>query len=57
MNASARAKLLRRYADLIEANKEELARLDALNNGKTYREAVKGDLPPSVERNGPTLKP
>lgn len=49
MNASARARLLRRFADLIERNKENLARLESLNNGKTYREAVKGDLPSAWE--------
>lgn len=49
MNASARARLLRRFADLIEQNKEHLARLESLNNGKTYREALKGDLPSAWE--------
>jgi acyl-CoA reductase-like NAD-dependent aldehyde dehydrogenase len=49
MVPTARARLLRRFGDLIESHKEELARLESLNNGKTYREAVKGDLPPSWE--------
>jgi aldehyde dehydrogenase (NAD+) len=49
VNPSARAKLLRKFGDLIEANKEELSRLEALNNGKTYREALRGDLPGSWE--------
>jgi acyl-CoA reductase-like NAD-dependent aldehyde dehydrogenase len=49
MAPTARARLLRRFADLIESHKEELARLESLNNGKTYREALKGDLPPSWE--------
>ncbi len=49
MPATQRAKLLHKFGDLIEANKEELARLESLNNGKTYREALKGDLPPSWE--------
>jgi acyl-CoA reductase-like NAD-dependent aldehyde dehydrogenase len=44
-----RARLLRRLGELIEANKEELARLETLNNGKLYREALKGDLPPAWE--------
>ncbi len=49
MNGTARARLVRRFGDLIDANKEELARLESLNNGKTYREAVKGDIPAAAE--------
>jgi len=49
MPATARARLLRKFSELIESHKEELARLESLNNGKTYREALKGDLPPSWE--------
>jgi acyl-CoA reductase-like NAD-dependent aldehyde dehydrogenase len=49
MAPTARARLLRRFGDLIESHKEELAALESANNGKTYREALKGDLPPSWE--------
>jgi acyl-CoA reductase-like NAD-dependent aldehyde dehydrogenase len=49
MAPSVRGKLLRKFGDLIDANKEELARLEALNNGKTYREALKGDIPAAAE--------
>lgn len=44
-SAHERAKLLLKLADLIEANMEELAALESLDNGKTYRDAVTVDLP------------
>src|SRR5215468_1181534 len=40
MNASERGRLLNRLADLIEKNKEELAALEALDNGKPLRDAM-----------------
>src|ERR1051325_7912407 len=40
MSAANRGQLLHRLADLIERNKEELAALEALDNGKTYRDAL-----------------
>ena len=45
MNASDRGRLLNRLADLIEQNKEELAALESLDNGKPYRDSVAADLP------------
>lgn len=36
-------------ADLIEENKEELAQLEALDNGKPYSMAVEDDIPGTVE--------
>ncbi|MBI3890167.1 MAG: aldehyde dehydrogenase family protein [Candidatus Wallbacteria bacterium] len=47
MDASERGRILRRAGDLIQARKEELARLESANNGKTVKEAGRGDLPPS----------
>ncbi len=47
MNVSAREKIIWRIGELIEKNKEELGMLESLNNGKTYREALRGDIPPS----------
>jgi acyl-CoA reductase-like NAD-dependent aldehyde dehydrogenase len=47
IDAAERGRLLWRLAALIEKNKEELATLEVLNNGKTYKEALRGDLPPS----------
>lgn len=49
MNASARSRLIRKFAELMDKNKEELARLESLDNGKTYREALKGDVPAAIE--------
>src|SRR5271155_5062428 len=39
MNASERGRLLNKLADLVEQHKEELAALESLDNGKTYRDA------------------
>lgn len=47
MDASERGRILRRAGDLIQSRKDELARLESANNGKTVKEAGRGDLPPS----------
>lgn len=47
MNASGRERIIWRIGELIEKNREELGMLESLNNGKTYREALRGDIPPS----------
>lgn len=39
-----RAAILRRLAELLKANAEELAFLDSLDNGKTFKSAVEGDV-------------
>lgn len=44
LSATQRGALLYKLADLIEANKEELARLETLDNGKPYQEALNADL-------------
>src|SRR5207253_11352162 len=49
MNASQRGRLLNKLADLIEQNKEELAALESLDNGKTYRDAIAADLPLTIK--------
>jgi aldehyde dehydrogenase (NAD+) len=49
MNASERGRVLWRIGDLLEKNAEELATIETLNNGKTLREALRGDLPPCVD--------
>jgi aldehyde dehydrogenase (NAD+) len=49
MNASDRGRLLNRLADLIEQNKEELAALESLDNGKPYRDSMAADLPLTVK--------
>src|SRR5712692_3112671 len=45
MSASQRGVLLHRLADLIEKNMDELAQLEALDNGKPYKVALTADLP------------
>ncbi|KAL2205217.1 aldehyde dehydrogenase [Sarocladium strictum] len=42
--ASDRGALMARLADLMEENKELFATIDAWDNGKTYQEALDGDL-------------
>lgn len=44
MSAAERGQLLHRLADLIEKNADELARLEALDNGKPYSVARAADL-------------
>src|SRR5437868_6515216 len=45
LNASERGRLLNKLADLVEKHQEELAALEALDNGKPYRDALTADLP------------
>ena len=45
MNASGRGRLLNKLADAIEANVEELAALESLDNGKPIMESMHADLP------------
>jgi aldehyde dehydrogenase (NAD+) len=49
MSAAERGRLLHRLADLIEKNQEELAALEALDNGKPYRDALTADLPLTIK--------
>jgi aldehyde dehydrogenase (NAD+) len=44
MSASERGLFMYRLADLIEKNREELAQLEALDNGKPYHVALAADL-------------
>lgn len=46
MNPSARGKLLRKMAELLWERREELALVESMNNGKTFREALRGDIGP-----------
>src|SRR5436305_15140743 len=43
MSASERGRLLFKLADAIEQNAEQLAALEALDNGKPYKDALNGD--------------
>ena len=49
MNVSQRERIIWRIGELIEKNKEELGLLESLNNGKTYLEALRGDIPPTAD--------
>src|SRR3989440_10909182 len=49
MNASERGRLLNKLADLIEQNKEELAALESLDNGKPLTDALAADLPLTIK--------
>jgi aldehyde dehydrogenase (NAD+) len=49
INASERGRLLNMLADKIEKNKEELAALESLDNGKPYQIALNVDLPLTVK--------
>jgi len=48
MNASQRGKLLRAFADLVWSRREELALLESMENGKTFKDAVRGDVAPAA---------
>jgi aldehyde dehydrogenase (NAD+) len=49
MNASDRGRLLYRLADLVEQNRDELAHLETLDNGKPVRDALAADLPLTIK--------
>src|SRR6266436_4151190 len=49
LSAAERGQLLHRLADLIEQNKEELAALETLDNGKPLRDALNADLPLTIK--------
>jgi aldehyde dehydrogenase (NAD+) len=49
MSAAERGRLLNKLADLVEQNREELAQLESLDNGKPYRDALNADLALTVK--------
>jgi aldehyde dehydrogenase (NAD+) len=49
LNASDRARLINKLADAIEQNREELAALESLDNGKPYTDSLNIDLPLTVK--------
>jgi len=49
MDARDRGRLMNRLADLMEANLEELAGLETLDNGKPIRDARAADLPLAID--------
>src|SRR5215469_10867779 len=48
MSAAQRGNLMYKLADLIEKNADELAQLEALDNGKPYSVAKAADLPLTI---------
>ncbi|PCD29661.1 hypothetical protein AU210_012192 [Fusarium oxysporum f. sp. radicis-cucumerinum] len=48
VECSERGRLMAKLADLIEAKREVFATIDAWDNGKTYAEAIDGDLVEAV---------
>src|SRR5262249_4967808 len=49
MTGSERSKLMWKLAELIKANRDELAELESLNNGKPIVNIRNGDIPSSCE--------
>ena len=43
-----RSRLIRRLADLLWERREEFALVESLENGKTFREAIRGDVSPGA---------
>src|SRR3954470_11117158 len=48
MSAAERGRLLLKLADLMEANQDELAALESLDNGKPLRDSQAADLPLTI---------
>jgi aldehyde dehydrogenase (NAD+) len=49
MDARERGRIMLRLADLVEKNKEELAKLESLDNGKPLADAMAADLPLAID--------
>ncbi len=49
MSAASRSRLMYKLADLMEENKEELAQLETLDNGKPINETTNADIPLAIE--------
>jgi acyl-CoA reductase-like NAD-dependent aldehyde dehydrogenase len=48
MNPSARGKLIRKMSELLWERREEFALIESMNNGKTFRDALRGDVGPGA---------
>jgi aldehyde dehydrogenase (NAD+) len=49
MSASDRSHILWHISELIEKNRDELGLLESLNNGKTFKQAARGDMKPAAD--------
>ncbi|MBP2075835.1 aldehyde dehydrogenase family protein [Oceanobacillus polygoni] len=50
MSAAERSRLIYKFADLLEENRDELAQLDSLDNGKPYEVALTDDIDGTIEQ-------
>ncbi len=48
MDASERGKLIRKLSDLLWQRREEFALVESMNNGKTFKDAIRGDVAPGA---------
>ncbi len=48
-DSSEKERILWRFADILEAHKDELAKLESAENGKTLREALRADVNPAID--------
>ncbi len=48
LNPSERGKLIRKLSELLWQRREEFALIESMNNGKTFREALRGDVSPGA---------
>src|SRR5699024_10399683 len=49
MEPAERSRLIYKFADLLEEHREELAQLEALDNGKAYQQALEDDVDGTVQ--------
>lgn len=49
MEAAERSRIIYKFADLLEEHREELAQLEALDNGKPYQQALEDDIEGTIE--------
>jgi acyl-CoA reductase-like NAD-dependent aldehyde dehydrogenase len=48
LSPTARGRALRKFADLVFQHREDLALLESLNNGKTFKDALRTDVGPAA---------
>ncbi|HLM46921.1 MAG TPA: aldehyde dehydrogenase family protein, partial [Myxococcaceae bacterium] len=48
MDPSERGKLIRKLSDMLWERREEFALVESMNNGKTFRDALRGDVGPGA---------
>ena len=48
-DSSEKERIMWRFADILEAHKQELAALESSENGKTLKEALRADVAPAID--------